>query len=293
MCGRFVESRPIDELVDEFDVDDVRVPLELLPEPRYNISPQADVVAIRDVERPLEEGGDPVRERRLALYRWGLVPSWAKDVRVGARSFNARAETLADKPMFRTALAKRRCIIPADAFYEWERLGSGSRPKKQPWCFQRADSHPIAFAGLYEVWKVRGDANDPTVAAALGLEPGTPTIDGDWLLTCTIVTTGANELMAPIHDRMPVVLEPEDIGLWLAPRELDENEVAELLVPCAEDVLVAYEVGTEVGNSRAEGPELVAPLASSPSAPAVANERSPAWREADRAPSAAEEGRLF
>lgn len=252
MCGRFVASRPIEDLVEEFGVDDVRVPEELLPGPRFNISPQAEVLAVRD---RADDAGEV--HRRLGLYRWGLVPSWAKDPGIGAKSFNARAETLAERPMFRSALAKRRCIVPADAFYEWQRLGAsapaGRRAgRKQPWCFRRADGGPIAFAGLYEVWRER--------EAAAGAHGDGGSQPGDWLLTCTIITTDANGLMAPIHDRMPVVLLGEDYDAWLSPEPLGPPELAQLLRPVDDDYLVAYEVGTEVGNSRAEGPGLVEPL---------------------------------
>ncbi len=292
MCGRFVASRPIEDLLEEFGVDDVRVEPELLPEPRFNISPQADVVAVREVERPADDGGELVRQRRLGIYRWGLVPSWAKDPSVGARSFNARAETLAEKPMFRTALAKRRCIVPADAFYEWQRLeprsGAGGRAAgrsvpKQPWCFKRADGGVLGFAGLYEVWKARTARTELGPPGLVGAAAESSAWDGDWLLTCTIVTTTANELMSPIHDRMPVVLEPESYEAWLAPGALDQAELGRLSRPAPEEFLVAYEVGPEVGNSRAEGPELIEPLA------AGAEAEGDSGAEA----TSGEEGRLF
>lgn len=238
MCGRFVASRPIEEIVEQFGVDEVTVPPELIPGARFNVSPQDEVLAVREVDR--KEGAG--RARRLGSYRWGLVPSWSKDPKVGARAFNARAESLGEKPMFRNALARRRVIVPADAFYEWEKVKSpgGRTVRRQPWCFRAADGSMLGFAGLYEVWRENPET--------------------DWLRTCTIITTEANDLMAPIHDRMPVVLRPEEYSSWLSPGELSPDEVHHLLAPPADDLLVGYEVGGEVGNSRAEGPQLAEPL---------------------------------
>ncbi|MGO9198335.1 MAG: SOS response-associated peptidase [Acidimicrobiales bacterium] len=272
MCGRFVASRPVEEIVEQFGIDEVRIPLELLPGPRFNVSPQDEVLAVREVvARPGEaeaEAADsaPRTERRLSTYRWGLVPSWAKSPSAGARAFNARAETLAERPMFRTALAKRRCIVPADAFYEWQRLGglpTGSSAgasrgtsrtlKRQPWCFKAADGKLLAFAGLYELWR--------------------ETRESEWLRTCTIITTDANSLMAPIHDRMPVILAPAEYEAWLAPGTLASDELHELLRPVDDDFLVSYRVGPEVGNSSSEGPQLVEPLEES-SEPPVENSSS-------------------
>jgi putative SOS response-associated peptidase YedK len=275
VCGRFVASRPVEDIVEQFEVDDVRVPTELLPGSRFNVSPQDEVLAVRAVvRRPLEGAGDPAMqlgadgdagcggglERRLGAYRWGLVPSWAKDPAVGARAFNARAETLGSKPMFRSALVKRRCIVPADGFYEWQRLGAaggiGDRRSaegavrrasrsgpKQPWCFRAADGAMLGFAALYEVWRESRDS--------------------EWLATCTIITTEANDLMSPIHDRMPVVLRPEEYASWLEPGELEPDELRVLLAPPPDDFLVCHRVGGEVGRSRSEGPQLAEPVENS------------------------------
>lgn len=258
MCGRFVASRPVDEIVEQFGVDEVRLPPELVPGPRFNVAPQDEILAVRSVRlgRSESEGSERERqERRLNAYRWGLIPSWAKDEKVGARAFNARAETLGDKPMFRNALARRRCIVPADAFYEWqdaaaalrtvtpENAGHRSRrpqSRKLPWCFKASDGHMLGFAGLYEVWRQSPDA--------------------EWVPSCTIITTRANGLMAPIHDRMPVVLRPEDYELWLAPGALDPGHLRTLLAAPPEDFLTAYRVGFEVSNSRSDGPQLVEPV---------------------------------
>jgi putative SOS response-associated peptidase YedK len=252
MCGRFVASRPVEELVEEFGIEDVRIPAELLPGPRFNIAPQAEILAVRD--RLGEEDGLP--HRRLGLYRWGLVPFWAKDPSIGARAFNARAETLAERPMFRAALERRRCIVPADAFYEWQRVGAGATRHKQPWVFRRQDGHPIALAGLYELWRER---------PAPGTEAGQTGEPEEWLRTCTLITTEANALMAPIHDRMPALLTPDQYDEWLAPGPLEAGHVAALLRPAPDGLLVAYEVGGAVSNSRSQGPELIEPLAAKPS----------------------------
>lgn len=269
MCGRFVASRPVEDIVDQFAVDDVRVPPELWPGARYNVSPQDQVLGIRAAsqreqvdraEAPAASARVPPGsiERRLGAYRWGLVPSWAKDASAGARAFNARAESIATKPMFRNALARRRCIIPADAYYEWQPLPAGTgaaghaaspggRAKrggpKQAWCFRAADGALLAFAGLYEVWRA--------------------TPEDEWLVTCTIITTEANDVMAPIHDRMPVVLQPGDYEAWLSPGELGDHELRMLLAPPPDELLVCHKVGPAVGSSRAEGPQLAEPLENS------------------------------
>ncbi len=262
MCGRFVASRPVDEIADLLNADDIEVPAELT-EPRWNVAPQAAVLAV--TSRNTAEG---VR-RRLTDFRWGLVPSWAKDLSVGARAFNARAETVAAKPAFRTALAKRRCLVPADAFYEWKKSGAGTEPavllagaggagaglvrtrpgRHEPWCITSADGQPLVFAGLYEVWR------SPVPDHASG-----PGWHDDWLLTCTIITTDANDVVAPIHDRMPVMLSPEDWDVWLEPGELDEDERASLLRPAPNSAVIAYRVSTAVNYARTDGPDLLDPI---------------------------------
>jgi putative SOS response-associated peptidase YedK len=258
VCGRFVASRPVEEIVEQFGVDDTSIPPELWPGPRFNVAPQDEVLAVRAApwhESPDGAGGARLG-RRLEWHRWGLVPSWAKDPALGARAFNARAESLAQRPMFAAALARRRCIVPADAFYEWQKLPVGEgglaelpaaarvgrrrRGRTQPWCFRAADGSLLGFAGLYEVWRASPEA--------------------EWLVTCTIITTGANEIVAPVHDRMPVILRPEDYATWLGPGELDEGDLRALLAPAPDGLLVGYRVRPEVGNSRSEGPQLAEPL---------------------------------
>ena len=188
MCGRFVASRPVEEIARLLEVDKVEVPPELLV-PRWNIAPQATVLA---VTVPQADSG----LRQLSAFRWGLVPWWAKDPSIGARAFNAKAETLRDKPMFRNAVDRQRCIVPADAFYEWAPATPTDRVRrKQPWCFRNAaGSGLLLMGGLWERWRPR-DA-----------ESVTP------LYTCTILTTEANELVGHVHDRMPVLIAEEDLA---------------------------------------------------------------------------------
>ena len=251
MCGRYTSTSSLDDLARVFEVDEVRTePLPL----RYNVAPTLDVyaVAVRG-RRDVEKGP----RRALGTFRWGLVPSWAKDPSVGSRMINARAEGIATKPAFRSALVRRRCLIPADAFYEWQkRTTSDGRPAgRLPYAVRRRDGRTMAFAGLWEVWWDR---------AAHGDSPDTERPDTEWpdtepLRTCTIVTTKANDLMAPIHDRMPVVLAPEDWATWLDPTS-DPAEAERLLVPAPAAWFETYPVGTLVNNVRHDGPELLDPL---------------------------------
>jgi putative SOS response-associated peptidase YedK len=283
MCGRFVASRPVEDIAALLDVDDIEVPEELL-QPRFNISPQAGVLAVANRRAKRAAGdepgadapGDPLLRRRLTVYRWGLVPSWAKDPTVGNRSFNARAETLAERPAFRTALAKRRCLLPADAFYEWEkalsRSGGGSTgrspkapPKggaRLPWCFRPADGGFMVFAALWEAWRAPS-AGTAAAGDRLDQHQHHTETDGwhdDWLLSCSIITTSANDVVATIHDRMPVVLMAEDWATWLEPSPVDPAELGALLSPPPEGYLTGYRVGAEVNNSRLDEPSMVEPL---------------------------------
>ncbi len=168
--------------------------------------------------------------------RWGLVPSWAKDPKIGDRLINARAESVAEKPAFKTAFRKRRCILPADGFYEWQAVPGQKR--KQPMFVHRVDGEPLAFAGLWEVWRDHE-------------QPETP-----WLLSCTIVTTRANATMAPVHDRMPVILPEGAWDTWLDPRVDDRARLEALLVPAADDLIELWPVSTMVNSANNNGPEL-------------------------------------
>jgi putative SOS response-associated peptidase YedK len=184
---------------------------------------------------------DRERLRVLDLYRWGLVPSWADDLSVGVRSFNAKAETLAERPLFRKAFDSRRLIVPADSFYEWEKRAGRRR---QPFLFRRADGQPLAFAGLWEPWR------DPTRS----VDPSA------WMRSCAIVTTTAGPDVADIHDRMPVVLEPDCWERWIDRDLHDLDELSALLVPSLAGTLERYPVDARVGNVANDDPALIMPL---------------------------------
>ena len=224
MCGRFVQASSPELLVARFGVDE---PAAARHEPSYNVAPRATVYAVRD--RAGDDGGC---RRYLSDLRWGLIPSWAKDPKVGDRMINARAESLADKPAYERAFRRHRCLVPAEGFYEWQRRGS----RKQPMFIHRRDGEPMAFAGLWAAWR---DAN------------------GEWLRSCAIVTTNANNTVAPLHDRMPVVLEERDWDCWLDPGSGDVDALRHLLQPASDDLLVAYPVGSAVNSADNDGPELV------------------------------------
>jgi putative SOS response-associated peptidase YedK len=230
MCGRFVASAPVSELAEHFVVDEIVV--DEAPPPRFNVAPTLDVLAVAESRRS--------GQRRLGTFKWGLVPSWAKDPSIGNRMINARAESAADKPAFRTALARRRCLIPADGFYEWQRVEKGP---KRPHLIRHRDGSPLALAGLWEVWRPPGAGDD---------DP--------WLRTCTIVTTSANDAIAPLHDRMPVLVAPGDWDRWLDPSVDDPAAIADLLVPAPADVVEIIPVSTAVNDVRNDGPDLVEPV---------------------------------
>ncbi|MEL4506174.1 SOS response-associated peptidase [Luteococcus sp. H138] len=235
MCGRYAASASQDLLVETFEVDEV-VELESLPPlaPRYNIAPTDPVPAVMD--RRNQETGEVVR--KLARPRWGLVPSWAKDRSRAASLINARSETVAEKPSFRKAFANRRCLLPADGYYEWYGQGKG----KQPYWIHPTDRSRepalMVMAGLYEFWR---------------------SPDG-WLTTCTIITTTASDALGHIHDRMPMQVRPADWDHWLDPGLTDPLAVHDLLHAPGPDEMTAWPVSTLVGNVRNDGPELIQPL---------------------------------
>jgi putative SOS response-associated peptidase YedK len=230
VCGRFVSVSSPDLLAERFHTDEVSLD-DGAKDADYNVTPRAQIYVVRR-----RSSG----EQQLSTARWGLVPSWAKDPRIGDRQINARAESLTERPAYRRAFAKRRCLIPADGFYEWQRR-PGQR-RKQPVFIRARDGEPIAFAGLWEVWREHEDA--------------------DWLRSCTIVTTTANDLLAPIHDRMPVILPESAWDTWLDSENHDTEALARLLVPAADDLLELWPVSTLVNTPRNNGPELLEPQAS-------------------------------
>jgi putative SOS response-associated peptidase YedK len=221
MCGRFTLSQSADTIADVFHLSQ---PLRV--DPRYNIAPTQPVPVIRaTVEQP---------DRQFTYLYWGLIPSWAKDPAMGARMINARAETVAEKPAFRAAFKRRRCLVLADGFYEWQRQGR----KKQPFYFCMRDRQPFAFAGLWEHWE---------------------SANGE-LESCTILTTDANDVLRPVHDRMPVILDPDNYDLWLDPTMQTTDRLHALLHPYADDPMIGYPVSTEVNNPKSDSSDYIQPL---------------------------------
>ena len=214
--------------------------------PRFNIAPMTDIPVVR-----VNEHG----ERELTMMRWGLVPRWAKDPAIGAKMINARGETIAEKPSFRMAYRRHRCLLPADGFYEWMPVGAGADAHKQPVHVGMKDGGIFGLAGLFERW----------------LSP-----DGDVLDTCTIVTTDANALLRPVHDRMPVIVAPADYARWL---EATDASVADLLAPFPSERMAWYPVSTKVNNVRHDDASLIEHVAVPPgpaAGPPAAQAASPA-----------------
>lgn len=205
-------------------------------EPRYNIAPTQDVLVVR-----VEPKGS---QREAVMLRWGLVPSWSKELQAGAPMINARGETIAEKPSFRTAVRRRRCLIPADGFYEWQKEGgatSSKNAKKQPFLIHYRDNRPFAFAGLWESWT--GHVPAKAGAAKCAGENTGLTIE-----SCTIVTTSASPALSSLHDRMPVILEPSDYDLWLDPKVQDPTAVQPLVVPNDDPEIIFEPVSTHVNK---------------------------------------------
>lgn len=223
MCGRFSLIVPGEEIAAAFDLPEVPVLA-----PRYNIAPTQPVAAIR-LNRD-------TGVRELSHFHWGLIPFWAKDPSMGARMINARAETAAEKPSFRAAFKYRRCLIPASGFYEWQKQNGG----KQPYYIHHPQGKPLALAGLWEHWQSE---------------------DGSEIESCTILTTRPNETIRPLHNRMPVILHPDDYTTWLHSDGTHLAELQHLLQPLEEDWLAAYPVSRYVNRPANEGADCIAPLA--------------------------------
>jgi len=248
MCGRYASSRRPEDLAEEFEIDEASVKETLTEplQPDFNVAPTKQVYAV--VERARSEDDEEPAQRQLRTLRWGLVPFWAKDPAIGNRMINARMETVTEKPAFRRAFAKRRCLLPADGYFEWyptEQKTKAGKPLKQPFYIHPADGSVMAMAGLYEIWR-------------------DPTRDDDdperFRWTCTVLTTTAEDAVGQIHDRMPLLVEPERYAAWLDPLSTDPDHLRSLLVPAAPGRLEAYPVSTEVNNVRNNGPDLVVPL---------------------------------
>ena len=286
MCGRFASARKRQELLEEFGVQRDRVAEPLRPD--YNVAPTTPVYAVvtrRPEDAAKEHGAGPdaagpdaaerdaagdseagrqgagrqgakhepaerdadEREgvRELRVVRWGLVPFWAKDISIGSRLINARAETVASKPAFRRAFARHRCLLPADGFYEWEKSGDSKSSRKQPYYIRREDGGVLALAGLYELWRDKDRPDD---------DPDS------WLWTATIITTRAEDEVGRIHDRMPMVIEPDRWADWLDPAGASAEALHGLMTPAASVHLTTYPVSTEVNSVRNNGPGLIEPM---------------------------------
>lgn len=220
MCGRFVMKSSQPELADFFEMAAaVDVPA------RYNIAPTDAVLAVADTG----EG------RHWRVFRWGLIPSWARDLAIGSKMINARSETVFDKPAFRAAVRKRRCLVPADGFYEW----GGKKGERQPYYIAMSDGKPFAMAAIWERW-----------------EGG----EGNFIESCALLTTAANSLIETFHPRMPVILEPEHWGTWLDPSGADRAELERLFVAYPDEKMAVRQVGHDVDNPRIDGEQLIVPL---------------------------------
>jgi putative SOS response-associated peptidase YedK len=221
MCGRFVTIIPIEELRAIFDL----VESQTRTNPRYNVAPTQDVGVVR-------QGDDKLNH--FDQLRWGLIPSWSKDASIAQHTINARSETVAEKPSFRHAIKKNRCIVPVSGFYEWSRLGG----EKKPFYIHMADKSAMAMAGIWEYWK----------------GPEGP------IESFSILTTSANKVVGQLHDRMPVILRPEDYGMWLDASLQNPHDLEHLYVPFPDEEISLYEVSKVVNNARHDSPDCIEPV---------------------------------
>jgi putative SOS response-associated peptidase YedK len=273
MCGRFTLRASPSVIAEQFALFEVPAFAA-----RFNIAPTQPVAVIRRQNEPprgdegtTKQAGDEVEKRsrrrssvpllsarrELVWLRWGLIPGWAKDAAIGARLINARAETAAEKPAFRAAFRRRRCLVVADGFYEWQRTGRAKQP-----CFIRLrDGRPFAFAGLWEAWEAADDS---------------------MLETCTILTTDPNELIRPIHDRMPAILSPADYDTWLDTTIEDSGRLLSLLTPYPSDAMQAHPVGDFVNSPAHDSPQCIEPMMQKGNAPFPPRQRGqsafPGWQ---------------
>lgn len=251
MCGRYASSMGPEAIVEEFDIRTADLPRL---QADYNVAPTKEIYAVlsRPPRKAASDSGPDApqlpAERQLRAVTWGLVPSWAKDPKIGSRMINARMETVAEKPAYRRAFQKRRAILPADGYYEWyvtEELTKAGKPRKQPFFIRPKGAGMLAMAGLYELWR------DPTRADDDPLR---------WKWTATVITTTATDELGRIHDRMPLMLPRSSYDEWLDPTPRDPAELLQLLEPAAPGVLEAFPVSTLVSNVANNGPELLEPL---------------------------------
>ena len=222
MCGRYTLKTPVERLAEKFQFPEI-IPLK----PRYNIAPSQSVAVVRRFPDD--------RDRKLAMLRWGLLPLWVKDLSKVQQPINAKAETAAEKPMFRDAFKRRRCLVPADGFYEWKQNGG----HKQPVYIHMKDGEPFAIAGLWEHWEGQ---------------------DGQVIESCTLLTTEPNDVLAPIHNRMPVILDPKDYAQWLDPDQQAADGVKPLLRPYPPEAMTYFSVNLRVNNPRNDDVLCIEPL---------------------------------
>ncbi|HEX9929306.1 MAG TPA: SOS response-associated peptidase [Pyrinomonadaceae bacterium] len=228
MCGRYVLKAEKEAIEKEFDsIVEQAKQAEQLNHPRFNIAPSQIVLAVRQFEF----------ERIANGLKWGLIPSWAKEESIGNRMINARAESITEKPSFRNAFRSRRCIVPASGFYEWKQ--TGGKGAKQPFYFHLKDKPVFGFAGLWETWK---------------------TEEGEEIESCTIITTEANAVLAPVHDRMPIIIKPEDYEAWLDPKNFDTDDLQKFLKPYPSYEMASHAVSRQVNSPSFDGEELINPV---------------------------------
>ncbi|WP_414548962.1 SOS response-associated peptidase [Anabaena sp. CCY 0017] len=233
MCGRFTLKQSSAAIANLFCVENIP---DLAAQ--YNIAPTQRVATV--LHNPETD------KHEFQQLRWGLIPSWAKDPKIGVKLINARAETVAEKPAFRSAFKQRRCLVLADGFYEWKRQNG----KKQPFYFHLCDGQPFGFAGLWERWRPPQDKPDY-----------------EEIISCTILTTAANELVQPIHHRMPVIVSPQDYDLWLNPQMSTPEQLEQLLCPYPDQAMASYPVSSLVNNSRQNSSKCIIPLGEENSLP--------------------------
>jgi putative SOS response-associated peptidase YedK len=249
MCGRYASARKAEDIAESFGIRPERI--EAAIDADYNVAPTKPVFTVfervpRDDDKARERAGDGGAVRQLRVARWGLVPSWAKDVSIGNRLINARIESAADKPAFRRAFSLRRCLLPADGYYEWwNATGPDRRQVKQPYFIRPRDGAILAMAGLYEFWR------DPKAA---------PDDPDAWVLSVTVLTTTAEDELGQIHDRMPLMVDRAGWDTWLDPDRQAPDDVRDVLIPAAPGRLEAYPVSREVNDVRHEGAHLLDPL---------------------------------
>ncbi|WP_303984222.1 SOS response-associated peptidase [Niallia circulans] len=220
MCGRFTLFTDFETIIDRFNIDSAIE--ESLYNPNFNVAPSQSVLSV------INDG----EKNRLGYLRWGLIPPWSKDMKIGYKMINARSETISEKPSFRNSYKKKRCLILADSFFEWKR----TEERKIPMRIKLKDNQPFGMAGLWESWK---------------------SPEGETIYSCSVITTQPNQLMTEIHDRMPVILKPEDEQFWLDPTNTDINSLNKLLVPFDFEQMEAFEVSNEVNSPKNNSPSLI------------------------------------